>query len=280
MSGAFSDKWYNVAQRIGLNAEPLAHEWGTALEPERVKEALSQGGFDAITMVHNETSTGTRNPIGEMLEVVKAFPEVVSLVDTVSSFSGSPTPKDDWGADVMITGSQKALALPPGLAIASVSEKALKRAETIPHRGYYFDFLEILDNHKRGTTVATPAISLIYALQDKLEEIEEEGLEVRYERHERLNTRMHDWIEANGLELFCPKDYASKTLSCIKNTREIDVPALNQALKDEFGFCIDGGYGKIKGKTFRISNMGNETDASFQELINALDALINRFAKK
>ena len=280
MSGAFSDKWHYVAQHMGLDAEPLIHDWGTPLDPDRVRTALSQGGFDAITMVHNETSTGTRNPIDAVLQVVKEFPEVISLVDTVSSFSGSPTPKDAWGADIMITGSQKALALPPGLAIVSVSEHALKRAETIPHRGYYFDFLEILKNHERGSTVSTPAISLIYGLLVKLQEIEKEGLEARYERHARLNKRMHDWVDTHGLELFCPRNHASKTLSCIKNTRKIDVPGLNQALKDEFGFCIDGGYGKLKGETFRISNMGNETDASFQELLDALDALINRFAKQ
>lgn len=280
MSGAFSDKWHDVALRMGLAAEPLVHEWGSPLDPDRVKAVLDRGGFDAITMIHNETSTGTRNPIEEVLRVVQDFPEVISIVDTVSSFAGCPTPKDAWGADIMITGSQKALALPPGLSIASVSERALKRAESIPNRGYYFDFLEILDNHKRGTTVSTPAIPLFYALQDKLEEIDQEGLEARYARHERLNQRMHKWVDDQGLALFPQREYASKTLSCIKNTREIDVPALNQALKDEFGFCIDGGYGKLKGKTFRISNMGNETDASFEPLLNALDALINRFAKK
>ncbi|HCR36603.1 MAG TPA: aminotransferase [Opitutae bacterium] len=277
-SGAFSEKWYEVALANGIAADALKHDWGTPIDPNRVEEALKTGDYDAITIVHSETSTGTYNPVKEIMEVVKQFPEVISLVDTVSSFSGAPTPKDAWGVDVIVTGVQKALALPPGLALASVSNRALERAKAVPHRGYYFDFLELNQKHANNTTVTTPAIALIYALKDKVEEIESEGLKTRFERHARLNKRVHDWVEKQGLSLFPEKKYAAKTLSCIRNTRNIDLPAFNQALKDEFSFCIDGGYGKLKGKTLRISNMGNETEASMQALLDAMDVLIERFA--
>ncbi len=270
-SGAFSDKWYDVSQRVGKDAKALQYDWGTPVDPEDIRKELSTGEFDCITFIHNETSTGTMNPIEGIMEVVREFPEVISVVDSVSSFSAVKIEKDKLGVDVLLTGSQKALALPPGLALLSVSDRARERASQTPGRGYYFDFNEFQKNHEKGMTPSTPVIPLIFALRSKLEDIFAEGLEARYARHERLNGMVHAWIDKHGLETLPPREYASKSLSCIKNRYDWDLPAIINYLKTNCNCVIDGGYGKIKGKTFRISNMGDETDATMAELLNNLD---------
>ncbi|MGA1204588.1 MAG: pyridoxal-phosphate-dependent aminotransferase family protein [Opitutales bacterium] len=270
-SGAFSDKWYDVSKRCGKEAKALQYEWGVPVDPDHIRKELSTGEFDAITLIHNETSTGTMNPLKEIMAAINEFPEVRSVVDCVSSFSVVKIEKDALGIDVLLTGTQKALALPPGMALLSVSERARERAATIPDRGYYFDFIEFHDNHEKGMTPSTPVIPLIFALRSKLEDIFAEGIEARYARHESLNAKVHAWMDKYGLETLPPREYASKSLSCIKNRYDWDLSAINKHLKSHYKCVIDGGYGKIKGKTFRISNMGDESDATMDELLNNLD---------
>ncbi len=270
-SGAFSDKWFDVSKRCGKEAKALHYEWGTPVDPEDIRKELATGEFDAITMIHNETSTGTMNPLKEIMAVIREFPEVRSIVDSVSSFSAVKIDKDALGIDVLLTGTQKALALPPGMALLSVSEDARERAAKATDRGYYFDFLEFHKNHEKGMTPSTPVIPLIFALRSKLEDIFAEGVEARYARHEKLNGLVHAWIDKYGLETLPPREFASKSLSCIKNRHEWDLPAINAHLKTHFNCVIDGGYGKIKGKTFRISNMGDETEETMTELLKNLD---------
>lgn len=274
MSGAFSDKWNDVAKRCGKEAKGLQFEWGEPLDPERIRAELATGEFDSITIIHNETSTGTLNPLAEIMAVVREFPEVMSIVDCVSSFTVLPILKDELGIDVLLTGSQKALALPPGLALFTVSERAFARAKTLTDRGYYFDFIEFLQNHEKGMTPSTPVLPHIFALRSKLEDIFAEGVESRFARHAFLNQLVRDWVKANGFELLPPAAFGSLSLNCIRNTRGIDVGALNKILKAEFNCVIDGGYGKIKGKTFRISNMGDETEESMRGLLANLDSVL------
>jgi aspartate aminotransferase-like enzyme len=156
MNGAFSDKWNDVAKRCGKYAEALQFDWGKPIDPEAVRKALATGKFDCITFIHSETSTGTLSPIADIMAVVREFPDVISIADTVSSFSTIPIKKDELGIDIFLTGSQKALALPPGLAIFAVSERARERAKQSPDRGYYFDLIEFHDNHVKGMTPSTP----------------------------------------------------------------------------------------------------------------------------
>lgn len=271
MCGAFSDKWYDVSQRCGKQADKLQVEWGHPILPAQLEEKLATGEFDVVTLIHNETSTGVMNPIRELCEVVRKYPDVLLVVDSVSSFSVVPIPMDELGIDVLLTGSQKALALPPGLALFAASQKAFARAETINDRGYYFDFLEFRKNQETDMTPSTPSIGHIYALRSKLEDIFSEGPENRYDRHEALNDLVHEWVERNGFEFFAAEGYRSKSLTCVRNNRGIDVPGLNKALKERHHCIIDGGYGKIKGKTFRISNMGDETEQTIKDLLGWLD---------
>ena len=270
MNGAFSDKWFDVAQRVGKPAGFLKTDWGKPVDPDAVRAELGTGQYDAITFIHSETSTGTLSPLSEIMAVVREFPEVISIVDTVSSFSTLPVNKDANGIDVLITGSQKALALPPGLSLCSVSERARKRAATLEGRGYYFDFLEFQANHEKGMTPSTPAIALIYGLQHQLAKFEAEGLENRYARHLRLNEKVRAWGKSRGFALFPEEKFGTRGLNCFANTRNVDLEAVNKALKSRFSCIIDGGYGKLKGKTFRVSNMGDETDATIDTLLAAL----------
>jgi aspartate aminotransferase-like enzyme len=271
MCGAFSDKWFDVSKRCGKEADALQVEWGSAILPEMVEARLSSDVFDALTLIHNETSCGLRNPLSEISEIMRKFPEVMFIVDIVSSFSTEPIPMDELGIDVLLTGSQKALALPPGLALFSISQRAMERARNIPERGYYFDFVEFEKNQEQDMTPSTPVIPLIYALRSKLDEIAAEGSEARYARHRRLNSMVHDWVTEKGFDFFAAEGYRSISLTCVKNTKGVDVPAWIARLRDKHHMVIDGGYGKLRGKTFRISNMGDETEETMRGLLEALD---------
>ncbi len=274
MNGAFSDKWFDVSQRCGKQAGALKAEWGQPVDPEALRRELATGQYDAVTLIHNETSCGCMSDLPALMAVIREFPEVISIVDTVSSFSVLPIKKDELGIDVLITGSQKALAMPPGLALFSVSKRALERAATLADRGYYFDFVEFQKNHEAGMTASTPVIAVIYALKSKLEDIKAEGIEARYARHALLNKKVRDWGFSKGFKLFPKEGYGSLALNCFANNLNYDLAALNKVLKSKHKLVIDGGYGKLKGKTFRISNMGDETPETIDALIAALDSAL------
>jgi len=275
--GAFSDKWYDVALRCGKEAEKVQVEWGQPITPDLVREKLSEGGFDTVTLVHNETSTGVLNPLAEIVSAIREFDDIMIVVDTVSSFSAVPTAFDELGIDVLLCGVQKALALPPGLSLLIVSEAALERSKQLTDRGYYFDFHEFEKNHKKNNTPSTPAIPHIYGLKERVDFMLAEGLEARYARHEATNALTHEWVAKHGFVNLAPEGYQSKTLTCVQNNKEIDVPGFVKAVREKHNFLINGGYGKIKGTTFRISNMGNETIETQAELLAALDDVIPSF---
>ena len=280
MCGAFSDKWLDVSKRCGKQAEALQVPWSSAIQAEDVDKKLASGQFDALTLIHNETSTGVMSPLAEVAALKKKYPEVMFVVDSVSSMSAVPLKFDELGIDVLLAGTQKAFAMPPGMTIFVCSPAALAKAATMKDRGYYFDFVEFQKNAEQSMTPSTPSIGHVYALESKLEDIFAEGLEARFARHKKTNQMTRDWAAKHGFNLFPDAGFASLTLTCINNGakpggRVIDVPKLQKLVKDQ-GFLIDGGYGKIKGTTFRISNMGDETEASMNELFAAMDEAMNQ----
>src|SRR5437762_3786027 len=274
MCGAFSDKWLDVSRRCGKQAEPLQVDWSKHIDPAALDEKLATEDFDAVTLIHNDTSTGVMNPVAEICAVVRKYPQVALIVDSVSSFSAVPIPMDELGIDVLLTGSQKALALPPGFSLFSVSEKAFARAERQKDRGYYFDYLEFRKNQENDMTPTTPSIAHIHALESKLDDIFGEGLTSRYARHASTNALVHDWVRRRGFGFFAENGCRSKTLTCVKNSRGIDVARLARDLREKHHLVIDPGYGKIKGQTFRLSNMGDETEETVAELLAALDDVL------
>ena len=270
MNGAFSDKWLDVSKRCGKNAEGLQVPWGSPIRAEAVDKKLATGQFDALTVIHNETSTGVMSPIAEIAALKKKYPDVMFIVDTVSSLSAVKLEFDAMGIDVMLAGTQKALALPPGTALFTCSPAALAKAATINDRGYYFDFVEFQKNAEKSMTPSTPSIGHVYALQSKIE-----GLEARYARHRKTSQMTRDWAAKHGFTLYPDKGFDSLTLTCVNNGakpggRTVDVEKLVKLVKGQ-GFLINGGYGKIKGTTFRISNMGDETEATMNQLFAAMD---------
>jgi len=275
MCGAFSDKWLDVSKRCGKEAEGLQVPWGSPVRAEQVDAKLATGNFDAVTIIHNETSTGVMSPLAEIAALKKKYPDVMFIVDAVSSMSAIKLDFDALGIDVLLAGTQKAFAMPPGLAVFVCSPAALARAAKAKDRGYYFDFLEFQKNAEVSMTPSTPSIGHVFALAYKLQEFAAEGLEARYARHKKLAEATRAWAARNGFNLYPDAGYESVTLTCVNNGakpggRVVDVPKLQKLVKDE-GFLIDGGYEKIKGATFRISNMGDETEATMGKLYAALD---------
>jgi aspartate aminotransferase-like enzyme len=272
--GAFSDKWLDVAKKCGFEADSVQVAWGEAIDPEAVRAKLAEGGFDTVTFIHSETSTGVLNDLAGISAVVKSFPDTMLIVDTVSSLSTIPVEMDANQIDVMLAGVQKALALPPGLAVFAVSEAAMERAKGTANRGYYFDFVEFAKNAAVNNTPSTPAISLLYGLQFILEGIAAEGFAARQKRHATTNAMIAAWGAKHGFQLFAPEGRRSFALTCFATPEGFDLSGFIKNLKTKHNFLINGGYGKIKGTTFRISNMGNETEASIQELIDAMDDVL------
>ncbi len=275
MCGAFSDKWYDVSRRCGKEAEPLQVPWGSPIRAEAIDRKLATGQFDALTFIHNETSTGVMSPLEEVAALKRKYPDVMFIVDTVSSMTAVPLAFDALGIDVMLAGTQKAFALPPGMTVFVCSPAALAKAASAPDRGYYFDLVEFQKNAEQNMTPSTPSIAHVFALSAKLDEFFAEGLENRYARHRRTNQMTRDWAAKHGFTLFPEPGFESVTLTCINNGakpggRVVDVPRLQKLVKDR-GFLIDGGYGKIKGTTFRISNMGDETPETMSQLFAAMD---------
>jgi len=280
MCGAFSDKWLDVSQRCGKQAEGLQVEWGSPILAEAVDKKLASGQFDALTFIHNETSTGVMSPLSQIAALKEKYPDVMFIVDAVSSMSAVKLPFDALRIDVLLAGTQKAFALPPGLTVFTCSPAALAKAAKSVDRGYYFDLVEFEKNAQQNMTPSTPSIAHIYALASKLDEFFAEGLDARFARHEKLAKMTRDWAGRHGFTLFPTAGYESVTLTCINNGarsggRVVDVPKLQKFVKDA-GFLIDGGYGKIKGTTFRISNMGDETEATMNQLYHALDAAMKK----
>jgi len=276
VNGAFADRWHDVAKSNGKDVEKLAFEWDTPASPERIADTLRDGGFEALMVVHNETSTGMQNPVKEIAEAVRAVsPDTLILVDAVSSLAGARIEMDAWGLDMVLTSSQKCLALPPGLALGAVSDRAMAKAESVENRGWYFDLLRMEKHRNKDSSPATPAMSLIFALDLQLDRILAEGLENRFARHSTMAKRVQEWAEAHDLSMYAPEGYRSQTVTTIKNDRGINVSELNDFLQ-EHEMRIAGGYGPIKATTFRIAHMGETQMEDIERLLEAME----EFSKK
>ncbi len=275
-NGFFGTLWYEMAIYNNIEADLFVSEKGKPISGKMVDEVLSTGKYDLITITHNETSSGITNPMEEISKVIKKYPEIVWLVDGVSSIGGIKLEVDKLGVDVCIVSSQKCLGLPPGMAIASVSEKAIKRARNIDFRGYYLDFLELYETI--DTTdyqyISTPNIPLMFAMNYQLDKILDEGLENRFKRHKILGNMVRDWAK-KYFTLYTEEDYASNTVTTIENTMNIDFDLLNEELGRR-GFQISNGYGDLKDKTFRIGHMADCTVDELEELLENLDEIIGK----
>ena len=272
--GAFSERWAQISQANGKQVDCIQVDWGRAHTPEMVAQALSQQSYDAVCVVHNETSTGVTNPIQAIGAVVNQHPDTLYFVDTVSGFLGTELRVDEWGIDIALTSSQKAFALPPGIAFAAVSDRLLERAQTIANRGYYFDFLTLEKSLLKNNTPSTPPIALMYAADRQMDAILAEGIEARWARHQAMREATHQWALDRGFGLYAQAGFRSNTVTTVENTLGINVNAMDTFMQNEVGYAMDKGYGKIKGKTFRLPHMGDVTMDMLREVLNGIDSFM------
>jgi aspartate aminotransferase-like enzyme len=268
--GAFSERWHAMSRGAGKAADRLAVPWGEAIDPDLVRAALRRKRYDAVTLVHNETSTGVMNPLADLARVIREESDALILVDAVSSLGGAPIEADAWGIDVLLAGTQKALALPPGLVVFTLSERAAERAAKVERRGFYTDLLRYRDKHREGGAITTPAISLYYALDVQLDRMLAEGMEARWERHRRLYERTAEWAAARGFTFASAAGARSLTVSCLRPPAGLDPQALVKHLAGR-GWTIGGGYGDWKPTTFRIGHMGEVRESDLEALLGEID---------
>lgn len=256
--GAFSKRWHQITIDNGIPCDKVEVEMGQAITPELVDETLAQDDYDVITIVMNETSTGLMNPVKDIAALVREkYPDVLILVDAVSSMAGVKIEFDAWGLDVCLAGVQKCFALPPGLTVCAVSDRARERALQVKHPGHYFAYAQMDKRYEKHQTPATPAISLIQALNKQMDDIMAEGLENRWNRHKEMAAFVQDWAR-RYFGLYSDERYLSPTVTNVENTRGISVAGLNDELGKR-GAMISNGYGDLKEKCFRIAHMGDLT---------------------
>ncbi len=271
--GAFSKRWHQITAANGVPCDAISVSVGQAVTPELVDEALSKGGYDAITVVMNETSTGLMNPVAEIAALVREkYPDVLVLVDAVSCMAGVKIEFDAWGLDVCLAGVQKCFALPAGLTVCAVSDRARQRAKLVPNPGYYFAYADMDKRYEKGQTPATPAISLIQALNQQMDDILAAGLEARWQRHREMATIVQDWAREH-FGLYSDERYLSETVTNVENTRGISVAGLNEELGKR-GAMISNGYGELKEKCFRIAHMGDLTVDDIRWLLGEIDDIL------
>ncbi len=271
--GAFSKRWAEIAELNDKEIEVIKVEMGQAITPEMVDQYLSKGGFEAVCITHNETSTGVMSPLKEISDLVnEKYPDVLVLVDAVSSMAGTEIDVDEWGLDVVLAGTQKAFALPPGLCVVTVSKAALEKSENVKNKGFYFNFVELEKKAVKDQTPATPAISLINALNVQMDRIFKEGVEARFQRHLDMANYVRSWTK-EYFALYSDEKYLSPTVTNVNNTRDIDVVALNAALAKR-GAMLSNGYGALKGKCFRIAHMGDLQVADVKWLTEQINEIL------
>ncbi len=275
VNGAFSKRWFDIACANGKDAHAVEIPWGQGIPPEQLRTALEEGiakghPYDVVTVVHNETSTGTLTPLAPLSAVLADYPQTLFCVDTVSSMAGTEVRVDDWGIDFCLFGLQKCLALPAGMAIAAISPRGLQRAAKVENRGWFLDVLRLAKGNEKEQSPTTPSTAHLYALVAQLKHIATEGLENRWRRHQEMAVKTRSWALGHGWELFPAEGYASPTVSCIARSQGPDFTPALDALKKK-GILVSNGYGDLKNKTFRIGHMGEHTLEDLLDLLQQFD---------
>jgi aspartate aminotransferase-like enzyme len=286
INGSFSQRWHDVSLGCAKETGVLEVDWGKAIKPEDLSQALSEGNYQAVTITHNETSTGVMNPLGELIKIVKEDPPSIAtrdrlpslvrrgrrpmvFVDAVSSFGGTVIKPEELGIDVLVFGTQKCLGLPPGLAFAVVSPQAMELSTQAEDKGYYFDFQVMKKYNDKNQTPSTPAISLMRALDRQLDKLLKEGMEPRAEKHAEMASLVRNWCEENKFSLLAEKGFESSTVTAAQNTPGVDIDAFRKAVAMS-GFQIANAYGKLKGQGFRVGHMGDWQPTEVKKLLSVM----------
>ena len=274
VNGAFSKRFADIARACGFQVDEIEVPWGEAHHPDLVATRLREQAYDAVTMVHSETSTGVLNDVQALASVVREFEDTLVLVDSVSGFGAAELRPDEWGIDFLLTGSQKAFALPPGLAFGVASERMMDRSTEAPHRGYYFDLQFFQKNHAKDQSPTTPALSVLFALEVQLARMEQEGMEARWARHRVMAEMTWNWVDTmreSGVEIevLAPAGFRSPAITTIRTPPGMTGPEVTKAVADR-GWLVGGGYGKLKESTFRVGHMGDHTPEHVEGILDVL----------
>ncbi|MBM4340319.1 MAG: alanine--glyoxylate aminotransferase family protein [Deltaproteobacteria bacterium] len=272
--GKFGERWGEICKAFGIEFIPIDVEWGRAVEPESIRKALeSDPAIRAVYTQASETSTGTKHPIREIAEITKRYEDKVIVVDAITGIGVFDIPMDQWGIDVLISGSQKALMLPPGLAFAALGEKAWKLVERSNLPKYYFDFKKELKSTKKNQSSYTPAISLFVGLRESLNMIRKEGLDALFRRHQTLARATQEAVKALGLGLYAPGS-PSEAATAVKIPEGIDGERLKDLFFEKFGITVAEGQDRAKGKIIRIAHLGYYDRLDMVMVISALEMLL------
>lgn len=274
--GYFSENWHRLSAGNEVPSEAIAVPWGGAIHADRIDERLKTGRFDALAFVHCETSTGVMNRLGDVADVMKGHPEVLFMVDAVSTLGGVDIRPEALGIDVLFAGVQKCLGCPPGFTLVWVSDRALQKAARRRGRGYYFDLVRYREFDDRDETTETPSISHLFALDASLGRLLAEGRDRRFARHADMANHVRSWALTRGFELFPEAGFESPTVTCIANTLHLDVFKLNEELMRR-GYLISEGLGSIRGKAFRIAHMGEMTLADIADVLRQIDDVVGSY---
>jgi aspartate aminotransferase-like enzyme len=278
INGAFSKRFHKAAVNSGIACDKLEIEFGAAHTPDMLADALKKNQYDVVSVVHSETSTGVLNPIRELTEVAHSSGDVVMVIDTVSSMAAAPIECSAWDLDYVLTGSQKAIALPPGLAFCTANDRVMERAKASKMRGLYFDLVEIHSSWTKHQSPNTPAVSLLYALDAQLEQMMNEGMEARWARHADMAKRTWNWVDeqrnkGRDIRVLAPEGYRSPAVTCISAPAGKTGPQIVSAMKSK-GFVITPGYGDAKDAMIRIGHMGEHTVDELDVLLDTLDGVL------
>jgi aspartate aminotransferase-like enzyme len=272
--GKFGERWGEICKAYGIEFIPIDVEWGRAVDPKRIKALLeSNPSVRAVYTQASETSTGVKHPIHEVAEIVKKHDGTVLVVDAITGIGVFNLPMDTWGIDVLISGSQKALMLPPGLAFAALSDKAWKFVKQSDLPKFYFDFEKELKNAEKNQSSYTPAISLFVGLREALHMIRKEGIEAVFRRHEKLAEATRASVKALGLELYAPSS-PSNAVTAVKVPDGIQGGKLKNLFFEKFGITVAGGQDQAKGKIIRIAHLGYYERLDMVMVISALEMLL------
>lgn len=269
VNGAFSERFATIAESCGREVERYEVPWGEIHDVKELGNRLAAGKFAAITVAHSETSSGAMNDVHALSDTAHKH-NTLCLIDSVSVLAGAELRFDEWGLDYVLTGSQKALALPPGLAFSVVSEEFLNLARATPNRGTYFDLVEYEEFTRNNQAPNTPAISLWYALDFQLKRILAEGMEKRWERHLAMQKQVIEWADRLGLRIVAVKNGRSPAVTCIELRKGVDMQGFLDRVAEQ-GITLGTGYGKLKANTFRIGHMGDHTVETIRRCLDACE---------
>ncbi len=279
VNGAFSERFARIAEACGFDVDVVEVPWGAHHDPADVGRRLREEAYDAVTVVHSETSTGVLNPVRDIAAAARESGDALVLVDSVTGVAGAPLLTDAWELDFVLTGSQKAMALPPGLAFGVASERMMARSREATRKGVYFDLVEFERYLEKNQTPNTPPLSLMYALEVQLQAMAREGIQARWDRHRSMADACAAWVERMAAERSVPLSvlaepaYRSPTVTCIELPEGVAGPDVVSRMK-ALGYVIGGGYGKLRAGTVRIGHMGDHTLEELEALLDVLEEVL------